>query len=347
MAKINVAIVGATGYAGAELIRILTGHNHVDVTLLTSSQHAGKKISEVYPAFSKVSDLTCRVFDPDDVAKTAELVFTALPHKISMGVVPKLLDKGLKVIDLSADFRFKDVAVYEKWYQPHDAASLLLDAVYGLPEINKDLIQKSLLVGNPGCYPTSIILPLVPFIKEQIIDLDTIIADSKSGVSGAGRSPSLAVHFCEVHEGIRAYKVAAHRHTPEIEEVLSALAGRPITITFTPHLVPMSRGMLSTIYARLLNNLSIDRAHEILLSCYSNKPFVRILPLGLVPDTRHVRTTNYCDIGVQVDQRTNRLIIISAIDNLVKGASGQAVQNMNLMAGLPETEGLTFSPFPV
>lgn len=344
---IKVAVIGATGYAGAELVRILAGHPEASLVLITSRQYAGKPFDEIYPAMAGVVDLKCILFDADTVSETADFVFTALPHKVAMGVVPGLLERGAKVIDLSADFRFKDPAIYEQWYQPHESPSLLETATYGLPEINLELIQKSSLIGNPGCYPTSTILPLAPFMKENLIDLDSIIVDSKSGASGAGRSLSLTTHFCEVHEGFRAYKVAAHRHTPEMEEVLSNLAGRNVPITFTPHLVPMSRGMLTTIYADLSGDFSDDVVHDQLVSYYKDKPFVRVLASGRVPDTLHVRGTNYCDIGFQIDKRANRLILISVIDNLVKGASGQAVQNMNIMAGLPETAGLSACPFPV
>lgn len=344
---IKVAVVGATGYAGAELVRILTGHLEASLVLITSRQYAGTSFAEIYPAMAGITDLECIPFDVDAVSEAADFVFTALPHKVAMEVVPGLLEKGAKVIDLSADFRFKDAAVYEKWYQPHESPSLLADAVYGLPEVNSASIRTSSLIGNPGCYPTSTILPLAPFMKGDLIDLDSIIVDSKSGVSGAGRSLSLTTHFCEVHEGFRAYKVAAHRHTPEMEEVLGALAGRPVTITFTPHLVPMSRGMLTTIYADLSGDVSPDNVRDLLESYYNDKPFIRILNPGRAPDTLHVRGTNYCDIGFQIDQRAHRLILISVIDNLVKGASGQAVQNMNIMAGLPETAGLSACPFPV
>ncbi len=344
---IKIAVVGATGYAGAELVRILTGHPEASLVLITSRQYAGKPFAEIYPAMTGVVDLKCIPCDVDTVSGAADFVFTALPHKVAMGVVPGLLERGAKVIDLSADFRFKDSAVYEKWYQSHEASALLEAAAYGLPEINFELIQKSSLIGNPGCYPTSAILPLAPFMKENLIDLDSIIVDSKSGVSGAGRSLSLAAHFCEVHEGLRAYKVAAHRHTPEMEEVLSNLAGRTVPITFTPHLVPVSRGMLTTIYADLCGDVSHDIVYDLLASYYKDKPFVRILSPGRVPDTLHVRGANYCDIGFRIDKRANRLILVSVIDNLVKGASGQAVQNMNIMAGLPETTGLSACPFPV
>jgi N-acetyl-gamma-glutamyl-phosphate reductase len=264
-----------------------------------------------------------------------------------MNVVPAFIARGNKVIDLSADFRFADPALYEAWYEPHQAKDLLKAAVYGLPEIYFNEIRKASLIGNPGCYPTSVLLPLLPFIKAPFVDLDNIIADSKSGASGAGRSLSLATHFCEVNESFKAYKVAEHRHNPEMDEVLSRSAGRPIQITFTPHLVPMTRGMLTTLYVGMKEAVSIEDVFSHLEAFHDSKPFVRICPLGTFPDTRYVRGTNYCDVGVKVADRTRRLILVSAIDNLVKGASGQAVQNMNIMFGLPETAGLDQPPLPL
>jgi N-acetyl-gamma-glutamyl-phosphate reductase len=262
-----------------------------------------------------------------------------------MAIVPGLLRRGCRVIDLSADFRFRDAAAYEAAYQPHAAKDLLPETVYGLSEVYTEEIRKARLVGNPGCYPTSVLLPLVPLVKAGLLELESIVADSKSGVSGAGRSPSLTVHFCEVAESFKAYKVAAHRHAPEMEAVLSREAGRPATLTFVPHLVPMSRGMLSTIYARPAAALTAQAALDCIASYYRDRPFVRLRPPGMPPDTLHVRGTNCCDIGVVADERNRRLVILSAIDNLVKGAAGQAVQNMNLMFGLPETTGLDQVPY--
>jgi N-acetyl-gamma-glutamyl-phosphate reductase len=343
----KVAVIGSTGYAGAELVRIVSAHPQAELTMITSRQYAGQLFSDVYPAMAGIVNLTCQSFSEEAVSEAADVVFTALPHKTSMEIVPGLVARGKKVVDLSADFRFKDPAVYEAWYEPHEAKDLLKTAVYGLPEINFDDIQNASLVGNPGCYPTSVLLPLLPIIKATFVDPDSIIADSKSGVSGAGRSVGLATHYCEVNEGFKAYNVANHRHNPEMDEVLSLFCGRSIRTTFTPHLVPMTRGMLTTIYVELTEDVSIQDVASLLDSFYADKPFVRICPPGRFPNTLHVKGTNYCDIGFQVATGTKRLILISAIDNLVKGASGQAIQNMNIMLGLPETAGLDQPPFPL
>ncbi len=344
---IRAAVIGGTGYAGAELVRILSGHPRAELTMITSRQYAGQPFSDIYPAMAGIVNLTCYAFSEEAVSEAADVIFTALPHKASMEVVPGLIDRGKKVIDLSADFRFKDPDLYEAWYEPHQAKDLLKTAAYGLPEIYFEDIQKAFLVGNPGCYPTSVILPLLPLIKAPFVDPDSIIADSKSGTSGAGRSVSLATHFCEVNEGFKAYKVAEHRHNPEMDEVLSLFAGRTIHMTFTPHLVPMTRGMLTTIYVGLKEDVSSRDVASYLDSFYDDKPFVRICPTGIFPNTLYVRGTNYCDIGFQVAERTKLLVLISAIDNLVKGASGQAVQNMNIMFGFAETAGLDQIPFPL
>ena len=344
---IRAAVIGGTGYAGAELVRILSGHPHTELTMITSRQHAGVSFADVYPAMAGIVNLTCHAFSEEAVADAADVIFTALPHKASMGVVPGLIDRGKKVIDLSADFRFKNPDLYEAWYEPHHAKDLLKTAAYGLPELYFKDIQKAYLVGNPGCYPTSVILPLLPLIKAPFVDSDSIVADSKSGTSGAGRSVSIVTHFCEVNEGFKAYKVAEHRHNPEMDEVLSLFAGRTINMTFTPHLVPMTRGMLTTIYVGLKEDVSSRDVASYLDSFYEDKPFVRICPRGRFPNTLYVRGTNYCDIGFQVAERTKLLILISAIDNLVKGASGQAVQNMNIMFGFAETAGLDQIPYPL
>jgi N-acetyl-gamma-glutamyl-phosphate reductase len=344
---VKAAVIGGTGYAGAELVRILSGHPRAELTMITSRQYAGRPFSEIYPAMAGIVNLTCQAFSEEAVSEAADVIFTALPHKASMEVVPGLIDQGKKVIDLSADFRFKDPALYEAWYEPHQAKDLLKTAVYGLPEVYFDDIQKASLVGNPGCYPTSVLLPLLPLIKVPFIDPDSIVADSKSGTSGAGRSVNLATHFCEVNEDFKAYKVAEHRHNPEMDELLSLSAGRNIHITFTPHLVPMTRGMLTTIYVGLKGGVSTQDVASHLDSFHADKPFVRICPRDRFPNTMYVKGTNYCDIGFRVAERTKRLVLISAIDNLVKGASGQAVQNMNIMFGLPETAGLDQIPFPL
>ena len=343
----RVAVVGATGYAGAELVRILAGHPRVELTTLTSRQHAGERFDAVYPSMRGTVDLVCETFDAEGLIEKADFVFTALPHKLPMEIVPGLLERGIAVIDLSADFRFSDAGVYEAHYQPHKAPELLTRAVYGLAEVYTAQIGTATLVGNPGCYPTSVLLPLVPLLSANLLKTDTIIADSKSGVSGAGRSPTLTTHFCEVSESFKAYKVAEHRHTPEMDAVLSEAAAGKVCITFVPHLVPMSRGMLTTIYAELREGAEPEEIGIRLAEFYRKRPFIRLHAMGTLPDTRNVRGTNYCDIGFRYDPRSRRIILLSAIDNLVKGAAGQAVQNMNIMLGFNEVEGLLQAPFPL
>ena len=344
---ITAAVIGATGYAGAELVRLLSGHPQVRLTSLVSRQYAGQPFSQVYPSMAGVVDMRCDDFSEVLPTMTADLVFTALPHKASMGIVPKLLRQGHRVVDLSADFRFKDVALYEEWYDHHSAKDLLQESVYGLPEIYRGDIEKASLVGNPGCYPTSVLLPLLPLIGQEFVDSDSIIADAKSGTSGAGRSPSLTTHFCEVNEAFMAYKVDEHRHAPEMDEILSLVSGKNIHITFAPHLVPMTRGMLTTLYIGLKSDVTTEQIVTRLESFYAQAPFVRICPAGTSPNTLHVKGTNYCNIGVKVTRWNQRLILVSAIDNLVKGAAGQAVQNMNIMCGFRETDGLDHVPFPL
>ena len=343
----RVGVIGATGYAGAELVRILCGHPDIELTIVTSRQYAGVNFDQVYPSMTGVIDLVCQELSVDSICDRTDVVFTALPHKLPMKIVPELIKFGKKVIDLSADFRFKDVATYESFYQPHTAGDLLEKSVYGLCEIYFDTIKNAVLIGAPGCYPTSVLLPLVPLLKSNLIDINNIVADSKSGVSGAGRTLSLTSHFCEVNESFKAYKVAEHRHNPEMEEVLSLESGKPVKITFVPHLVPMTRGILTTIYANPVKNIGSEEIQNCLTSFYSGRSFIRICSGDRIPDTLHVRGTNYCDIGFKLDERNNRLILISAIDNLVKGAAGQAVQNMNIMLGLDETQGLKMVPFPL
>lgn len=338
---LNVAIVGASGYTGLELIRILHCHPEVAVTCLTSEQSAGKKISDVFPTLRGRCDLLLENLEPVRVADKADIIFTALPHKAAMEVVPTFLKLGKKVIDLSADYRLSDPAVYGQWYEPHLNPDNLKKAVYGLPEIRRAKIRGAKLIANPGCYPTSIILALMPLLKMELISPQSIIADSASGVTGAGRSAKVDSLYCEVNEGYKAYGVGGvHRHTPEIEQELSLLAGKSLKITFTPHLVPMDRGILSTIYSAPLKELTTPDLVKLYDDFYAGEPFVRVLSQGCLPSTAFVRGSNFCDIAPLVDQRTGRVIIVSAIDNLVKGASGQAVQNMNIVCGFPETTGL-------
>lgn len=331
----RAAIIGATGYTGLELIRILSRHPEVEITALTSERYVGQRYDQIYPSVGEITSRLLEPLNPDVIAPRADIIFTAVPHKEAMLVVPAFIKKKKRVIDLSADFRISDQATYEKWYEKHTAPELLAKAVYGLPEINRSRIKKAQLVANPGCYPTSIILPLAPLLKNDLIDTRSIIADSKSGVTGAGRSLKTGSLFCEVSESFKAYGILKHRHQPEIEEQLSGISGKPVEITFAPHLLPMNRGMLSTIYVTLKRPLTSAVLHGRLKNFYKKEPFVRILPEGTLPQTGWVRGSNYCDIGFALSG--NRLVLVSVIDNLVKGASGQAVQNMNIMMGFRET----------
>ncbi len=340
-AKLKIAIVGSSGYTGGELYRLLLHHRHVMVTAVTSEKSAGQPLISIFPHLAGLTDLICEPLDPATIARKADVVFLALPHVTAQEAAFRFYQLGKKVVDLSADYRLTDPALYEKWYEHcHQYPDLLKQAVYGLPEIHREEIKKAQLIANPGCYPTSAILGLAPLVKKGVIDLETIIVDSKSGVSGAGRSPSLAHQFCEVNEGLMAYKIGTHRHTPEIEQELGALAGRAVTLSFTPHLIPMNRGILCTIYAALNTAMDSAQLHGMYEEFFRNEPFVRVLPVGVFPNVRNVRGSNFCDIGVYADQRTGRAVVVTAIDNLVKGASGQAIQNMNLMLGWDETEGL-------
>jgi N-acetyl-gamma-glutamyl-phosphate reductase len=343
---LRVAIIGASGYTGVELARILCNHPEFELTAATSRQYAGQALSQVFPNLLGKTDLVCENLSIDELCQRADLFFAAVPHKTAMDLVPQLLKEGKKVVDLSADFRLRDVATYEEWYQEHSSPEFIEEAAYGLPELYRKDIQKARLVANPGCYPTSIVLGLAPLLREGLIDPTSIIADSASGTTGAGRSASVGTLFCEVHDGFKAYKVGGtHRHLPEIEQELSALNKEPVTISFTPHLLPISRGILSTCYANLIAEVSPESVRKLYTDTYESEPFVRIVPEGTFPATQHVRGSNFCDIGFAIDTRSNRIIVISAIDNIVKGAAGQAVHNMNLMCGLPETMGLEGAPF--
>jgi N-acetyl-gamma-glutamyl-phosphate reductase len=337
---VKVGIYGGSGYTGQELLRLLIGHPGAKVMAATSRRFAGVPVADVYPVFSGRTSLTYTDTSPEEMAALADLVFLALPHGVSMEVAPLFLRAGRKVIDLSADFRIRDAASYEAWYGRHTAAGTIPEAVYGLPELYRDRIRTSRLVANPGCYPTSIILGLAPVLRSCWVDSGSVIADSKSGVSGAGRDPQIASLFCEVDGGFKAYKVGRHRHTPEIEQELSLLVGTEMKISFTPHLLPVKRGILSTIYATLERDVTGEDATALYREFYRDEPFVRVCRTGQVPNLSSVVGSNYCDIGVAVDPRTRRIIIISVIDNLIKGASGQAIQNMNLMCGLEEKTGL-------
>lgn len=345
---IHVGIVGASGYTGTELTRILCNHPEARLTVATSRKYAGKKLSDIFPNLRNRTELVFENLTPDQLASRADFFFTAVPHKTAMDIAPRLLDAGKKVVDLSADYRIHDLTTYEKWYQAHSSPHLLKEATYGLPELYRDIIAKSRLTANPGCYPTSIILALAPLLKAGAIIENSIIADSKSGTTGAGRAPQTATLFCEVHDGFKPYKVGrAHRHTPEIEQELKTIARKDVTITFTPHLLPISRGILSTVYATLSSNFDHQTLTDLFLQEYGSEPFIRILGENDFPATQFVRGSNFCDISFKIDQATGRIIVMSCIDNIVKGAAGQAVQNMNLMCGFDETDGLETIPlFP-
>lgn len=345
---LRVAIVGATGYAGAELLRLVLGHPGVEVTCLTSETFADRRVGEVFPALRGHLDLPLEALEPKAVAKAADLIFTALPHKEAMAVIPKFVEAGRRVVDLSADYRLKDPAIYAEWYGVgHTSTDLLAEAVYGLPELHRDAIRKARLVANPGCYPTGGILALGPLLEARLLDPGSLVIDAKSGVSGAGRRVELAYQFCEVNESLRAYSPVRHRHIPEMEQELGRLAGTPVKVTFTPHLVPMTRGILTTCYAQGLRPLDKRELRGVLQAAYREEPFVRLSPEGEYPTTGQVWGSNHVDLAVEVDRRTNRAIVISVLDNLVKGAAGSAVQNMNLMAGFPETQGLEGLGIPV
>lgn len=338
---LRVGIVGALGYAGAELVRLVRQHPKVKLTVLADKLEKPVALSSVYPQFRGDLDLSIVPADTERIAEETDIVFLALPHKVSQEYVVPLYRAGKVILDLSADFRFDDVTRYEQTYGVRHLDPKLNDeAVYGLPELFFDEIKKARIVAVPGCYPTSVILGCAPLMDREYIDPHSIIADAKSGVSGAGRSPTPGTHFPECNESLSAYSVAQHRHTPEIEEKLSALAGTALRITFTPHLVPMNRGILSTIYVKLKSTIAAEHILKCYQEFYHVAPFVRVLPANTFPSTRAVTYSNFCDIAIAVDMRTQRLIVLTAIDNLVKGAAGQAIQCLNLMRGFPETAGL-------
>jgi N-acetyl-gamma-glutamyl-phosphate reductase len=342
--KAKIGVLGASGYTGSELVRMLLRHPRAEITLLTAERSAGKAMREVFPQFSPFMLPQLATLDGLDWAEAAlDVAFCALPHATTQKVVKELLAKApaTKVVDLSADFRLADPAAYAKWYgHEHHAPGLQKEAVYGLAEIHRREIRRARLVANPGCYTTCAHLPLIPLIKAKAIDLDEIVVDAKSGMTGAGRAAKEAMLFSEVSEGFHAYGVGHHRHMAELDQEFSLAAGREVIVTFTPHLVPMNRGILSTIYVRGKRNRTPQDLHALLLKFYAKEPFVHVLPFGETPQTRHVRGSNMTFIGVANDRIAGRAIVISALDNLVKGASGQAIQNMNLVLGYPETMGL-------
>ena len=345
---IKAGIIGATGYAGAELVRILAGHKDVQIVWYGSRSYIDQKFADIYRNFFRIVDARCLDDHMEELAEEADVIFTATPQGYCASVISEEILSKTKIIDLSADFRIKDVDIYEKWYGiKHQSPQFIGEAVYGLCEINREEIRQARLVANPGCYTTCSILTAYPLAKEGVIDMNTLIVDAKSGTSGAGRGAKVANLFCEVNENIKAYGVTTHRHTPEIEEQLSYAAGEPVLLNFTPHLVPMNRGILATEYASLKKPVTMEEVGRIYQEYYGGERFIRLLEPGACPETRWVEGSNYVDIGFQIDARTGRIVMMGAIDNLVKGAAGQAVQNMNLMFGLPENEGLDLVPlFP-
>jgi len=337
---IRAGIIG-DGYTSAELNRLLAVHPCVKVVGVTSIENIGKPLADVFAHLTGCSEVVCEKLELESFLERCDVLFIALPHGLSVPLAKAALERGKKVVDLGADFRFKDKDVYAAWYHcEHEAPELLAEAVYGLPELFREEIRRARLVANPGCYPTGAILGLAPALKNRLLDLETLIIDAKSGVSGAGRTLSLNSHFCEVNENIKAYSIGTHRHTPEIEQVLSWIAGEKVTVSFTPHLIPVSRGILSTIYGRLACRMSAAEVQQIYEEFYRGEVFVHVLKSGQLPQTRAVYSSNRCHIGLVADERTGRLVVVTAIDNLAKGASGQAIQNMNLMFGLAEGCGL-------
>lgn len=345
---IKAGIIGATGYAGGELVRILTGHKDVEIKWYGSRSYIDKKYAEVYQNMFQIVDDKCMDDNMEALADEVDVIFTATPQSLCASLVNEEILSKVKIVDLSADFRIKDVATYEEWYKiQHPTPQFIPEAVYGLCEINREAVKKARLVANPGCYPTCSTLSIYPLLKEGLIDPGTIIIDAKSGTSGAGRGAKVDNLYCEVNENIKAYGVANHRHTPEIEEQLSYAAGQPVLINFTPHLVPMNRGILITAYASLKKEVSYEEVKAAYDKYYADEKFVRVLEKDVCPQTKWVEGSNYVDVNFKIDPRTKRVIMMGAMDNLVKGAAGQAVQNMNLMFGLKESEGLELVPmFP-
>ncbi|MCM3569452.1 N-acetyl-gamma-glutamyl-phosphate reductase [Neobacillus mesonae] len=341
----RAAIIGGTGYGSIELIRLIHQHPYLEVGTVVSNSQAGNNFSDSYPHLSEVIEQPLEKFDAESIAKNNEVVFLATPSGVSSNLVPQLMETGIKCIDLSGDFRLRSAEQYETWYKKRPAShEYIKQAVYGLSEIYPEKVKTASLLSNPGCYPTAATLGLLPILKTNLADKESIIIDAKSGVTGAGRGLSLTSHYAEINENIKAYKLGAHQHIPEIEQVLSDESGSPITVTFMTHLAPMNRGIMCTMYLKLNQKIPTKEVVELYNEFYKNKPFVRIRPVGVVPSTKEVQGSNYCDIGLHADERTNRLTVVSVIDNLVKGAAGQAIQNANLMFGWDEQSGLNQLP---
>lgn len=342
---IKAGIIGATGYAGAEIVRLLTGHPDAEIVWYGSRSYIEQPYADIYGSMFEIVTNRCDGEDLEKLAESVDVIFTATPQGYLSSVLTESILAKTKVVDLSADYRIRDAARYEAWYKiHHESPQFLEEAVYGLCEINRASIKEARLIANPGCFPTCSILSLYPLVKEGLIDPRGIIIDAKSGTSGAGRGAKVANLFCEVNESIKAYGVTTHRHTPEIEDQLGYACGQEITLTFTPHLVPMNRGILVTAYAPLTEGVTQAMIDDAYARCYQGEPFVRVMPGSRAPETRNVKGSNYADVNAVIDSRTNRAVVMGAIDNLVKGAAGQAVQNMNLLCGLEETEGLMGVP---
>lgn len=341
--KFRIAIAGASGYAGAELVRLAAAHPYFEIAAVTSEKSAGQSVASVFPSLTGIVQHTFEALAPEALADRADALFLALPHTKSQDPVALCMKAGKLVVDLSADYRLKDVAAYETWYQtPHAHPALLREAVYGLPELHRSAIANAKLVASPGCYPTAAILQLAPLFAKGLVQPDSIVIDAKSGISGAGRSPALPYHFPEAHESLEPYKIGKHRHIPEIEQELSGVMGMPgtVTIAFTPHLVPMNRGILSTAYCKLKTDIKLPELRAMYREFYKGERFIRLYE-DIVPNPRYIKGSNYCDIGIYTDARAGWVVTVAAIDNLVKGAAGQAIQAMNLMMGIPEETGLT------
>ena len=345
---VKVGIIGSTGYAGQEIVRLLLAHKDAEIVWYGSRSYIDKKYSDVFGNMFEIVEASCLDDNMEELAEKADVIFTATPQGLCASLVNEEILNKVKIIDLSADFRIKDVSVYEKWYGiEHKSPEFIEEAVYGLCEVNREQIKKARLIANPGCYTTCSILSFYPLAKEGLIDMNSIIIDAKSGTSGAGRGAKVNNLFCEVNENMKAYGVLTHRHTPEIEEQLGYAAGEDVKLIFTPHLVPMNRGILMTGYANLKKTVTYEEVKAAYDKYYKDEKFVRVLPQNVCPETRWVEGSNYVDVNFKLDERTNRIVVMGALDNLVKGAAGQAVQNMNLICGLPESEGLDFPPmFP-
>jgi N-acetyl-gamma-glutamyl-phosphate reductase len=338
---VNVSIIGATGYTGGELLRILLRHPRVRVRHVTSESSAGQRIDDIHSDLRGRYELVLKKFDAKRIVPDTDAAFLALPAGEASRLAPHFLKHGKKVIDLAADFRLRDLKAFEKWYKvKHRSPALLKGAVYGLPELFRDQVRSAAVVANPGCYATASLLSLAPLVRRNLVDPDSLVVDAKSGVTGAGKKLAAMYHYAEATENFQAYAVNGHRHSPEIEQVLSAVGKRRVSVTFVPHLVPMARGILATVYGRLKNGVRAARVRQAFQQDYRGEAFVRLLPDGRWPQTKDVSRTNFCDINMAVDEKTHRVVVLAALDNLVKGAAGQAVQNLNLLFGFDEAEGL-------